>query len=432
MVDRRRRFFSLPLIAAASLLPTLILASPPDHPEVKEWTMLVYINGHNDLAQYGRQNIREMEQVGSSPDVNVVVQWAEHYQRYTHRLYVSRSHTPGNKPTSSIVQSLPRQDMGIAKTLTDFVQWGVDHYPAKHYFIVVWNHGSGWHSLRGRPQRQIAHPEHSSGDLLEQERLIEDDIIHPLNISYDDHSGNSLTTPQLAFALRESARIIGHKIDIYGSDACLMAMAEIATEVADCVEVYVGSEENEPGEGWPYGHLLDKWVKQPLIEAPSLSRLLTTLYLERYVNEDESREPQMVTFSGFQLKHSDPLLAAFVPLTEAIVQADPTALRHIQRAASLALRFDWPDYADLGDFLRLLEADARTQIPPQTLRDLQSALDQFVISQGACAQLGRSCGASFWLPKTKALFERFKKRYEELKFDRSTHWSRALERLLTP
>ena len=52
------------------------------------------------------------------------------------------------------------------------------------------------------------------------------------DISYDDVSGHVITTEQLALAMGEIQKITGNKVELYGSDACLMAMAEIAGEMS--------------------------------------------------------------------------------------------------------------------------------------------------------------------------------------------------------
>jgi hypothetical protein len=59
-------------IALFSLFSTSALAGTP----TKEWTFLVFLNGHNNLDSYGTLDLLEMEKVGSTDRVNVVVQWA--------------------------------------------------------------------------------------------------------------------------------------------------------------------------------------------------------------------------------------------------------------------------------------------------------------------------------------------------------------------
>ena len=42
----------------------------------KEWTYLVFMNGNNNLDSYGAMDINELESIGSTDKINVVVQWA--------------------------------------------------------------------------------------------------------------------------------------------------------------------------------------------------------------------------------------------------------------------------------------------------------------------------------------------------------------------
>ncbi|MFA5480532.1 MAG: hypothetical protein WC337_10965, partial [Candidatus Muiribacteriota bacterium] len=41
----------------------------------KEWTIMIFMNGDNDLEAYGTYDINEMEMVGSNENVNFVVQF---------------------------------------------------------------------------------------------------------------------------------------------------------------------------------------------------------------------------------------------------------------------------------------------------------------------------------------------------------------------
>ena len=49
----------------------------------ESWTVLVYINGYNNLDSFGKKDINEMEKVGSSEDLKVVVQWASYASKKT-------------------------------------------------------------------------------------------------------------------------------------------------------------------------------------------------------------------------------------------------------------------------------------------------------------------------------------------------------------
>ena len=112
--------------------------------EEKEWTFLVFLNAHNNLDSYGDMNIKQMEKIGSSEKINIVVQWASLSAETTKSLYIVKSENP-EEIVSPVVDDPGLVDMGNYENLIEFVHWGIEKYPAKHYLVAVWNHGSGWH-----------------------------------------------------------------------------------------------------------------------------------------------------------------------------------------------------------------------------------------------------------------------------------------------
>jgi hypothetical protein len=72
------------------------------------------------------------------------------------------------------------------------------------------------------------------------------------NILSDDMTRNSVDMVELGKALRESGFYGSIKIEVLGFDACLMNMLEVAYEMSSYAKFIVGSEELEPGKGWPY------------------------------------------------------------------------------------------------------------------------------------------------------------------------------------
>ena len=43
----------------------------------------------------------------------------------------------------NLEQELPLQSMGDPETLSDFIRWGTQTYPANKYALVLWGHGDG-------------------------------------------------------------------------------------------------------------------------------------------------------------------------------------------------------------------------------------------------------------------------------------------------
>jgi Clostripain family len=292
----------------------------------KEWTFLVFINGHNNLSPFADQNIIDMEKVGSTKDLNVVVEWGSESTTKTKRMYIQKS-TDSTKVTSPSVMEMENHDMGDYKNLIDFVNWGAANYPAKHYFVSVWNHGSGWH-------RSIVN-------------------IKPMDISFDDASGNHITTEQLGTAISEIKKTLGHNLEIYGSDACLMQMIEVAGEMKGDVDYFVGSQETEPGEGWPYLPFLKKWAEKPTMTPAEVSVLLSKEYLAAYSGGVYGTKS--VTFSAWDMSQLDGVYAAVTNLGKSLLNVSNTQLAELKKTAGYTQNFTYSDYADLGDFTNIFE-----------------------------------------------------------------------------
>ena len=103
----------------------------------KKWTVLVYINGANDLETYGILNMNQMEKVGSTEDMNIVTQFKRIGGRYdnsngdwsdTRRYYVDRG-TDASTVTSTLISQASGVDMGNPATLQEFVDWAWRPFP---------------------------------------------------------------------------------------------------------------------------------------------------------------------------------------------------------------------------------------------------------------------------------------------------------------
>jgi len=106
-----------------------------------DWTVMVYLAGDNNLDGAGVADLREMKKVGSSASVNVIAQFDRGGSRGTTKRFYLRK---GTDLPKDAVQDLGETDTGDPRVLCDFFRWGVKHYPARHYLLVIWNHGAGW------------------------------------------------------------------------------------------------------------------------------------------------------------------------------------------------------------------------------------------------------------------------------------------------
>jgi hypothetical protein len=364
----------------------------------KEWTFLIFLNGNNNLDPYGAFNINQMEKVGSTDRINVVVQWASLKTRTVKRLLVKKDNDT-NKVTSPVIQDMGRVDMGDWRQLVEFVRWGRENFPAQKYFVDIWNHGSGWHGKKAGIRSGVS----------------------TMDISYDDLSGNHMTTQQMGMALNESAKILGQKIDLYGSDACLMAMVEIADEVKDGVSVFAGSEELEPGEGWPYDALLARWNKLPDASPQAVAKTLSEEYAKYY-----EKTRNNVTFSAFDLQMLPRLNASIRKFGESLKSLGATGLRQVQQAAAKSQKFTNSDYVDFIDFLNHLKAAQVDSLNTSIMNEVAAATQAVIIANNT-VRYPKAHGMAIWLPSTSYEYSRYADLYSRLSFDRETRWGEFLK-----
>ncbi|MDD5627825.1 MAG: clostripain-related cysteine peptidase [Elusimicrobia bacterium] len=320
---------------------------------VAEWTVMVYVNAKNNLESYGLTDVNEMEKVGSTDQVKIAVEFGR-IKGYSsadgnwvgQRRYIVAKDADMSKIASPVLQDIPKADMGDWKHLVEFVAWAKQNAPAKRYMLVVWNHGSGWSKAR---RSQV--------------------VIN--GISYDDESGNHMTTQDMASALAGMG-----KVEVYASDACLMQMAEIGYQIRDHADYVVGSEETEPADGYTYDTLLGPLSAKPAMSAAELAKLTADAYTAHYASINQGAAQSAVKASA--LARLLPMLGAW---TDAVIAANETAV--VKSARSAAQKFYYSDNKDLLHFVRLVDAGTQNPVVKAKGTELERFLKDEVISANA-------------------------------------------------
>ncbi len=301
-----------------------------------EWTYMVYITGDNNLSSAAMGDINEMEQVGSSSDVNIVVQ-VEFSRQYSPDIDMSYNTLRGKierdydqENINSELEDIGNKDMGNKATLTEFIKWVATNYPANHYALVLWDHGAGWKVSR------------STGGVIR-------------GALHDATSGNFMSLPDLASAVSNS----GIHMDLINFDACLMAMYEIAYEFNGLTDYMVFSEEVEPGEGDPYDTILQELVNNPGMTAKNLAKTITSKFKAFY--QWQSRT--YVTKSAVDMAKTAELHDKIGDLADLMIENMGSERPNIQLARDDSIAYYYPENHDLGDFLtRLYSASSNSDI----------------------------------------------------------------------
>jgi clostripain len=299
------------VVAAAGACPAA-LKSPPI-PKAA-WTVLVFLNGDNNLEPMAVLDFAEMRKVAASPQVNVVVLFDRigDYQDEIKDSSVPKwsrtvlfKMTPGTRPRPEDGIDLKQAgfendelDMGDPLVLKQFVKWGRHRFPAERYALVIWDHGQGWRAGDRKPGTDPFRSAKAS----------------PMKaVSFDDTSGHHLYNRDIQNVLSDLGPV-GH-FDVLGFDACLMAMLESAYAFRGVADWMVGSEDLEPGYGWDYESWLGELVKKPSMDGAFLARTIVRTYEGAYAPNAPTPDPT-VTMSAIQLDRVDAAASALNALAQ--------------------------------------------------------------------------------------------------------------------
>lgn len=328
----------------------------------RAWTFMVYMAGDNNLSAAGDADLAEMRRIGSSDDVSVVVEFDNAGDRGTRRLHIERDGVGEN------VVELGETDSGDPDTFVDFVKWSVNEYPAERYALVLWNHGSGWEPEEiDRIARAVDSPGYSEREISERaasgvgrvffrtslEKIFALPSAHDRAICSDDGTGHSLDTIELGRVLDNISNMLGGRIDLLGFDACLMANLEVAYEAQPYARHMVGSEENEPNQGWPYDRVLRFITENPAAPTADLAAHIVDSYVQWYGDLDHNGP---VTQVALDLDSLPALLDPLDALAAEIEAQMPEAAPEVWRAQRAAARFHHNTLWDLEDLARQLLA----------------------------------------------------------------------------
>ncbi len=416
----------------------------------KEWTVMVYLAGDNNLDSAGVVDLKEMKKVGSTEQINVIAQFdREGKDIATNRYYIRK----GGTLAKDVVGNLGETNMGNPRVLEDFIKWGIKNYPAEHYLVVVWNHGNGWNDenvyrvarnmmklnikrrgevvlpAKGAPKDSVSIRRiRAIGGKKFRHALFHTSIMKAITtrgIAYDDDAQDFLDNIEMKRLLASTKKILKRKIDILGMDACMMSMAEVVYQLRDSVSLTVGSEEVEPGDGWPYNRILARLTKKPTMMPSELATTIVNEYLASYpANAGVTQSACDLSKAGLLASAVDQLADGLNShLSDAAVRATVIECR-LQTQA-----YDTPDYIDLYDFCGLLESKTGFD----DIRAACSAVKNMIQRDGVVIRSGykgknvkHSNGLSIYFPQ-KSLSSL----YATLDFTKKTSWGKFLERCIS-
>jgi len=398
-------------------------AATLDAKEKRPWTFIVFAAADNNLRDFASRNIKQMSMVGSNSNVHIAVHVDTRLsgqKKTTRRYYVEKN----NPVQVDIVNEKIPMNSGDPQTIISACRWAINEYPADHYMLVLWNHGTGIIDPYGRRHidTNMMYTYNPTTNNFELDRSIGFiDLIEALNdpkgICWDDSTGDFLTNQKLEFALNEivTNQLNGKKFDIIAFDACLMSMVEIAEITKRYAHIQISSQEVEPGPGWKYDEALAPFiVGSP--DARTLSSHIVNAFAKAY--RPSGNHPGFVDFtqSALDLSMLDALEANIDSLGETLSQALQSDQKDIYKNIIALSRnkknlthFNEPTYVDLYHLYsnllqqiknRSLRNDTANQLI-KILQDGQSIMKKTIINNVCGANLPNAKGISIFFPEKR-------------------------------
>ena len=301
------------------------------------WTVMVYLDGDNNLDPDAHADLAEMAAVGSTASVNVVALFDE-YDGPAHFLKV----TAGG---SQVVPGFPLNgvevDMGDGNTLATFVDFAFAKFPARHVLLDLWDHGD---DFRG--------------------------------FAWDDHpnADNSLGTDFLTHTEIIDA-LSGHHFDLLAFDGCVMSNLEVTYEYAArgvSADYMVASEIYIPDQGFAYDEFLGPLVANPGMSALELGQAIVDSYMDFY-----SGGGWQVGLSVIRMSGVPGLVSSVYDLASALEEYMPAVRDCVSTGRGEAhlgwSMYGWEAFVDFPTWLTSTEACLGSGPAPTPLFDAVSS-----------------------------------------------------------
>lgn len=373
-------------------------SSPPPPSGVAKWTIMVYLDADNNLEGYGIQDFNEMEAVGSTRDVNIVVQ-IDRISGYDYsngnwtgaRRYYITQDSDNSIINSQLVEDLGEVNMGDRNTLVDFVRWAHENYPAEHYMLVLWDHGSGWHKSMSATSPIVK------------------------GVAWDDTNGNdylSFSSGEIGAALSQIKSMLGKNIDVLGVDVCLTGMWEVDDIVSNYADYMVHSEQTEGAQGWYYTGWLSNLVNNPNASGAQVASWVVDAAVG------------LSTISAIDLSKIDAVTNSVDEFAQALIEARPNYSSIIDNARYNTLSFEISDHVDLYHFAYNIYNSSISSDVKAKARAVMDAINEAVINNKTASGYGNAHGIAIYYPSNPSNYNHtdFGGDYNNLPVARNTHW----------
>lgn len=329
-----------------------------------EVTLMVYLCG-TDLesrSQMATMDLQEMLDADIGENVNLIVytggcrQWKNDWMDSSkNQIWQIK-----NDGMVCLEKNAGSVSMTDPDTLSSFIRWCADEFPANRNALIFWDHGGG--SVSG--------------------------------FGYDEKfkTSGSMSLAEIDKALTDG----GVQFDFVGFDACLMATAENALMLTRHADYMIASEETEPGIGWYYTNWLTALSENTSVSTLELGKKIIDDFVDACARKCRGQSTTLSIVDLAELEATVPgALAAFSNDTYERIRnqeyAQVSNARSDTREFGASSRIDQVDLVHLAKNMNSEEGDA-----------LADALLGAVKYNRTSSNMTNSYGISIYFPFRKA------------------------------
>jgi Clostripain family len=417
----------------------------------KEWTIMVYMAGDNNLAvdmAYAMEQIKEVAAEGAeSPNLFV---YYDGNSPSIPTLYCDFSE-PG-KPRYVRSYKVPNKLYAAPKkenenaahpnSILNFVDWCVNTVEvenngeisfgrrAQKYALIFSGHSLGFEDIG-------LFKDETSGKSMKMFDFY--GVLQRL-VSTKEQLGERAKQFDWEADVRkiETKELLGQKLDLLGFDSCVMGMLEVGYQFDNVAKTLIASEGSVPSAGWTYAKILGCLAREQNRNVDT--RRVAENFVKEFVRSQDAYTVGGVSvdMAAWDLSRFDYLAGAFNGLSEVLLGcfADEKS-RIYKQMERVILQVHWKcqsymydQNVDLGDFCELLDRECGLVIDElggndveilkevqrrcrNVLKEIQEAVILSGFSGGAYQY---SNGVSVFFPWSRDAYEVSKKNYESLLF----------------
>lgn len=294
-------------------------------------TVMIYMCGADleSRSAMGTKDLQEMLSAKYGDNVRVIIFTGGSKQWRNNLVQSNRNQVwqvAGGR-MDCLVDNAGTSAMTDPKTLTAFIQYCAQNFPASRYGLILWDHGCG--SVSG--------------------------------YGYDENNtrSGSMSLAGLKTAFDQG----GVKFDFIGFDACLMATVETALMASDYADYLIASEETEPGIGWYYTDWLTMLGRNSSVSTLELGQRIADDFVKHCGSECRGQKTTLSVIDLAELSHTVPSrLKAFSQSISSLISNQEyravSNARNGSREFASSNRIDQVDLTDLCFNLNTQESRA--------------------------------------------------------------------------